>query len=69
MPMYFDPKTKENVIDALMMLCLFYIIAHASTYKATSKLVPKGLNKDPVLVHAIVFAMVHLVIQKVTKKF
>ena len=69
MPMYFDPKTKEVVIDALMMLCLFYIIAHSSTYKTTSGIVPKGLNKDPVLVHAVVFAMTYLVIQKVTKKF
>ena len=64
-----NPKTKEVVIDALMMLCLFYIIAHPSTYQLTSKTFMKSVNKDPVFLHAVVFAVVYTAIQKATKKF
>ena len=64
-----NPKTKEVVIDSIMMLCLFYIIAHPKTYAAVADVLPKSLMKDPVLVHAVVFSVVYLSIQKFHNKF
>ena len=68
-----NPKTKEVLVDGLMMLCLFYIVAHPKTYAFTTGAL-KNLNKnmkvnDPVFLHALVFALVYISIQKITKKF
>ena len=53
-----DPKKKELVIDSLLMMSLFYIIAHKETYAVTKKLYSNTFNvniEDEVLLHSIVF--------------
>ncbi len=67
--MFVDPRKKEILIDAMIMLCLFYIIAHPSTYKITSKYSTSLMKKDPVFLHSVVFFLCYILIQKITKKF
>tara|TARA_Y100000816_G_C25945967_1_gene493437 strand:- start:594 stop:827 length:234 start_codon:yes stop_codon:yes gene_type:complete len=65
----FNPKTREVFIDAAIMLCLYYIIANPATYEFTSKNLPGVLNQDPVLLHAVVFSVVFIIMQKLFNKF
>lgn len=62
-----SPETVSLSIDALMFSALFYVLSSTKMYGLTSNVFPK-LIKDRVLLHAIVFALVFVLIQKVTKR-
>lgn len=57
----------ELYVDALMFATLFYILSNTKMYEITSSIFPM-LIKDRVLLHAIVYALVYVMIQKLTKR-
>jgi hypothetical protein len=66
--MKITPIQKEIMLDSLMYSTLFYILASPKMYSMTSGMLPK-LVKDRVLLHALVFMLVYVLIQKLTKRF
>ncbi len=60
--------TKDIMMDSAMYGSLFYILASPKMYQLTSKILPKVI-KDRVLLHALVYMIVFLLIQKLTKRF
>lgn len=65
-----DVRTRDVLLEAACIFCLFYLIAHPSTYEFTKSLnIPKPLYNDPVLVHAFVIGLIHLLMQKMFNKF
>lgn len=60
--------TKDIMLDSVMYGSLYYILASPKMFQITSKLFPK-IIKDRVLLHALVYMLVFLMIQKLTKRF
>ena len=59
---------KEIMLDSVMYATLFYILASPKMYSMTRNVLPK-FAKDRVFLHALVFLLVYVLIQKITKRF
>lgn len=59
---------KEVMLDSIMYSSLFYVLANPNMYMMTAKLFPKML-KDRVLLHTLVFMVMYVSIQKITRRF
>ena len=66
--MKITPVQKEIMLDSLMYSTLFYILASPKMYSMTAGVLPK-MAKDRVFLHALVFLLVYVLIQKLTKRF
>lgn len=62
-----SPANVALTTDALLFGTLFYIISDKRTYALTAPLLPK-LVKNRVLLHALVFALLFVLIQKISKR-
>lgn len=63
----FTPQVRDVLIDSLLYSMLFYVLANKQMYGLTAKLLP-NLVKDRVLLHAVVYALVFVLIQKLTAR-
>lgn len=61
------PATVALTTDALLFGTLFYILSDKKMYALTAPVLPK-LVKNRVLLHAIVFALLFILIQKISKR-
>lgn len=61
------PANIALTTDALMFGTLFYILSDKKMYALTAPLLPK-LVKNRVLLHAVVFALLFILIQKISKR-
>ena len=60
-------REKDNLVDAVLFSTLFYLLSHKSTYEMTKPILSNWLD-DRILLHTIVFAVIYLMIQKITKR-
>lgn len=61
------PATVALTTDAILFGTLFYILSDKKMYALTAPVLPK-LIKNRVLLHAIVFAIMFILIQKISKR-
>ena len=68
MPAYtLSPETTSLAVDSLMFATLFYVLSNWKMYDMTAKIFP-GVIKDRVILHAVVYALLFVLIQKITKR-
>lgn len=58
---------RDTAMDALIYSVLFYILSDPTTYKYTSKIMPK-LVKDRTLLHALVYFIFYFIIRLILKR-
>lgn len=63
----FKANTRDLAIDALLYATLFYILSNKQMYNLTSSCMPK-LIKDRVILHAMMFLVSYVLIQKMLKR-
>lgn len=61
------PANIALTTDALMFGTLFYILSDKKMYAMTAPVLPK-LVKNRVLLHALVFALMFILIHKISKR-
>lgn len=61
------PANVALATDAAMFSILFYILSDKRMYAMTASVLPK-LIKNRVLLHALVFALLFVLIQKISKR-
>jgi hypothetical protein len=61
------PANVALTTDALMFATLFYILSDKRMYALTAPVLPK-LVKNRALLHALVFALLFVLIQKISKR-
>lgn len=61
------PATVALVTDALMFATLFYILSDKRMYAMTATIFPK-LVKNRAMLHALVFALLFILVQKISKR-
>ena len=61
------PANIALTTDALMFCTLFYILSDKKMYAMTAPVLPK-LVKNRVLLHALVFALLFIIINKISKR-
>ena len=64
--MTFQSRDKDFAIDTVMYSTLFYLLSQKGVYEKTSRCFT--FIKDRVLIHAIVYGLVYLLIQKMTNR-
>lgn len=64
--MKYQSRDKDYAIDAVMYSTLFYLLSQKSLYERTQTMLT--FIKDRVLVHAMMFGLIFILIQKVTKR-
>lgn len=64
--MKYQSRDKDYAIDAVMYSTLFFLLSQKSLYERTQNMLK--FVKDRVLIHAMIFGLVFLLIQKVTKR-
>ena len=64
---FMDPVLRDVLVDSVLYATMFYVLANKQMYSMTSKILPKMIS-DRVLLHAVVFMMLYLIIQKLTSR-
>ena len=64
--MIIQSRDKDQFIDSVLFSTLFYLLSQKGVYDFTKNLFK--IVKDRVLIHAVIFALSFLIIQKVTKR-
>jgi hypothetical protein len=59
-------KETDVLVDTILYSCLFYVLSHPSMYASVT--VGQNLMTDRQAVHAMLFAVSYLAIQKLTKR-
>jgi len=62
-----DLNTRDVVLDSVMYSILFYVLSNRKMYDMTSRIFPRF--RDRVFLHTIVYMLVYLIIQKMTRRF
>ena len=60
-------REKDNIVDAILFSTLFYLLSHKSTYEMTKPILSTWLD-DRILLHTLMFGVIYLMIQKITKR-
>jgi hypothetical protein len=60
------PKETDTLIDTLLFTSLFYVLSNPSVHALSNKYIT--FIKDRQALHAIVFAISYVIIQKLTKR-
>jgi hypothetical protein len=64
--MNYQSRDKDYAIDAVMYSTLFYLLSQKDVYERTQNILK--FVKDRAIIHAIVFGIVYILIQKMTKR-
>ena len=62
-----DLNTRDVVLDSVMYSILFYVLSNRKMYDMTSRIFARF--RDRVFLHTIVYMLVYLIIQKMTRRF
>jgi hypothetical protein len=59
-------REKDQIVDAILFSTLFYLLSHEGSYQMTKQM--SFLTSDSKLILAILFGVIYLVIQKLTRR-
>jgi len=60
-------RDKDHIVDAVLYSTLFYLLSHPSTYTATQSILKNWIT-DRTILHSIVFGVIYIMIQILTKR-
>ena len=60
-------RDTDLMLDTTLYSSLFYLLASSKMYENTKKIIPQ--LKDRVLLHALVFALIFIMLQKLLHKY